>query len=177
MPVWLRIWQNHRLRSYPHGEWHCLPCTSSSLREYLRLPCLGGKTGWQAPVLLRLVFHDAGTFLQAAGNGGANASIRFELSRPENSGLNRGWGVIEAARKNLHGTPAAWLSHADLIALAGAYAVGVTGGPSIDVPVGEPQRALKRPCSCSLHTRANMRVGVSSILHLIIHQASKEYGD
>ena len=88
-------------------------------------------------MLLRLVFHDAGTFLQATGDGGANASVRFELARPENSGLNRGWGVIEATKKNLQGTPAAWLSRADLVALAGAYAVGVTGGPSIDVPVGE----------------------------------------
>lgn len=91
----------------------------------------------QAPVLLRLVFHDAGTYLQSAGNGGANASVRFELSRPENTGLNRGWSVIEAVKKNLQGTPGAELSNADLIALAGAYAVAVTGGPTIDLPVGE----------------------------------------
>ena len=46
-------------------------------------PCLG----MQAPVLLRLVFHDAGTYAAATGDGGANGSLRFELDRPENRGL------------------------------------------------------------------------------------------
>ena len=104
--------------------------------------------------MLRLVFHDAGTFLAAAGDGGANASVRFELSRPENSGLNRGWGVIEAAKKNLQGTAAAWLSYADIVALAGAYAVGVTGGPSIDVPVGEHCQHPDTGCPDKLHMPA-----------------------
>ena len=30
------------------------------------------------------------------------------------------------------------VSHADLIALGGAYAVSITGGPFIDVPIGTP---------------------------------------
>ena len=51
----------------------------------------------QAPVLLRLAFHDAATFLTSDGAGGANASLRFELGRPENFGLNRGWKVVEQA--------------------------------------------------------------------------------
>lgn len=38
-------------------------------------------------MLLRLVFHDAGTFAAASGDGGANGSLRFELDRPENRGL------------------------------------------------------------------------------------------
>ena len=51
----------------------------------------------QAPVVLRLAFHDAATYNAAAGDGGANASVRLELDRPENFGLKRGWRVIEAA--------------------------------------------------------------------------------
>ena len=91
----------------------------------------------KAPVMLRLVFHDAGTFNVAAGNGGLNASIRFELDRPENFGLKRGFNVIEAAASKLKGTAAEGkISTADLIALAGARAVRITGGPVIDVPVG-----------------------------------------
>lgn len=40
--------------------------------------------------------------------------------------------------ENLKGTPAEGIvSFADLIALGGAYAVSVTGGPVIEVPVGE----------------------------------------
>ena len=48
-------------------------------------------------MVLRLAFHDAATFDTAAGDGGANASVRLELERPENFGLKRGWRVIEAA--------------------------------------------------------------------------------
>jgi L-ascorbate peroxidase len=86
----------------------------------------------KAPVLLRLVFHDAGTFDAASGDGGANASVRLELDRPENGGLKRGWRVVEAIRKEVAASPQlnSLLSDADLIALAGAHAVVVTGGPS-----------------------------------------------
>lgn len=45
----------------------------------------------QAPVIVRLVFHDAGSYSAAAGDGGLNASIQFELDRPDNFGLKRGW--------------------------------------------------------------------------------------
>lgn len=45
----------------------------------------------QAPVMLRLVFHDAGSYSAAARDGGVNGSIQFELERPDNFGLKRGW--------------------------------------------------------------------------------------
>ena len=42
--------------------------------------------------------------------------------------------------QNLKGTAAEGrVSYADLIALGGAYAVSVTGGPVIDVPIGMPR--------------------------------------
>lgn len=91
----------------------------------------------RAPVVLRLAFHDAGTYDSAAGNGGANASILFELDRPESIRLGRGWRVIEDAAEKLKGTAAEGaVSLADLVALAGAYAVRITGGPEILVPIG-----------------------------------------
>lgn len=91
----------------------------------------------KAPVMLRLVFHDAGTYSKPAGDGGPNASVRFELERPENFGLKRGWRVIEATAEKLQGTAAEGaVSFADLIALAGARSVRITGGPDIDVLVG-----------------------------------------
>lgn len=87
--------------------------------------------------MLRLVFHDSGTHNTAAGNGGANASIQYELERPENFGLKRGWKVVQQAMNNIQGTAAEGVvSHADMIALVGAYAVGLCGGPLISVPVG-----------------------------------------
>lgn len=92
----------------------------------------------QAPVLLRLAFHDAGTFSASQGQGGANASVRFELKRPENSGLGRGWKVIEQTMQELKGSPAEGrVGYADLIALGGAYAVGITGGPTIKINLGQ----------------------------------------
>ena len=91
----------------------------------------------KAPVLLRLAFHDAGTFDKAAGNGGMNASIGFELDRPESFGLKRGWNLVIRLEESLKGTPAeGQVSRADLIALMGAAAVSVTGGPRIAVPIG-----------------------------------------
>ena len=38
-------------------------------------------------VLVRMAFHDAGTWDGAKGTGGANGSILRELERPENGGL------------------------------------------------------------------------------------------
>lgn len=35
----------------------------------------------------------------AGGDGGLNASVRFELDRPENKGLKRGWRLIEQVRQ------------------------------------------------------------------------------
>lgn len=100
----------------------------------------------KAPVILRLAYHDAGTFSAAAGNGGANASIQFELDRPENTGLKRGWKLIEQIQDNLKKTPAQGkLSNADLIAVAGAYAVQICGGPSIDVPIGRVDATAADP--------------------------------
>ena len=65
---------------------------------------------------------------------------------------------MEAAQQALAGTPAAGVvSYADLIALAGARAVRITGGPDIDVPIGgggtwRQGRVVSRTmlsCSCN----------------------------
>ena len=46
--------------------------------------------------------------------------------------------VIENVMQNLKGTAAEGrVSYADLIALGGAYAVLITGGPSIDMSIGK----------------------------------------
>ncbi|KAG2447834.1 hypothetical protein HYH02_007290 [Chlamydomonas schloesseri] len=93
-------------------------------------------------VALRLAFHDAATFSAAAKDGGMNASIQYELDRPENFGLKRGWRIIEQVRDELRGTPAEGVvSDADLVALAGAYAVRACGGPAIPLPIGRPVAA------------------------------------
>ncbi len=125
----------------------------------------------KAPAVLRLAFHDAATFDAAAGDGGANGSIIHEararplgharaflslshnavsffasqLDRPESFGLKRGLRPVLDAREALRNTPAADVSLADLIQLAGAHAVALTGGPSIAVPLGRTDAASADP--------------------------------
>jgi L-ascorbate peroxidase len=90
----------------------------------------------KAPAVLRLAFHDAGTFLLSSNDGGANGSLLYELERPESFGLKRGLKPVQAAQELLGGTAAERVSLADLIQLAGAHAVAITGGPAIRVPLG-----------------------------------------
>lgn len=88
----------------------------------------------KAAGLLRLVFHDAGTFDIAKNTGGMNGSIIYELDRPENTGLIRSVKVLEKIKAILDMTMQ--VSWADLIALAGAEAVALCGGPNIHVRIG-----------------------------------------
>lgn len=53
-------------------------------------------------MLLRLAFHDAATYDAQSRDGGANASVQYEFSRPENAGLKRGW-YDPLASRSAHG--------------------------------------------------------------------------
>eukprot|EP00898_Chlorokybus_atmophyticus_P008447 jgi/Chlat1/8603/Chrsp86S07999 len=94
----------------------------------------------KAPGVLRLAFHDAGTYDPFAGavlQGGPNGSIRFEDKRPENEGLQRPLRVIAKTMASLKKQlPNATVSWADVIAVAGAESVAITGGPTFRVPIG-----------------------------------------
>lgn len=61
-------------------------------RDALRAALVENIVQTKAPAVLRLVFHDSGTYGQATGDGGMNGSVRFELTRPESFGLKRGLG-------------------------------------------------------------------------------------
>ncbi len=93
-------------------------------------------TKGKAPVLLRLVFHDAGTFDEAAKTGGPNGSIRFELGRPESRGLRRGCKVVKDLRERIRSQSGLEVSYADLVVICGAWAVRVCGGPVMEVQLG-----------------------------------------
>lgn len=81
-----------------------------------------------AGTFLRASFHDA--FASAGTRGGANGSLRFEVSREENFGLKRAVDALaEVSRES-------GLGWADCFALAGAVAVEETGGPGIVVRLG-----------------------------------------
>ncbi|KAF2530439.1 hypothetical protein F2Q70_00033411 [Brassica cretica] len=82
-------------------------------------------TKGKAAGVLRLVFHDAGTFEFDDNTGGINGSIVYELERPENG---------EKAKVKVDEIqPVSW---ADMIAVGGSEAVSMCGGPTIPVVLG-----------------------------------------
>ncbi|CAN0918787.1 L-ascorbate peroxidase 3 [Linum grandiflorum] len=91
-----------------------------------------------APIMLRLAFHDAGTYDARTRTGGPNGSIRHrnELSRVANSGINVAVDFCEQIKAMHPRITYADLYQANLILLAGVVAVEVTGGPSIDFVPG-----------------------------------------
>ncbi|OIW11043.1 hypothetical protein TanjilG_22850 [Lupinus angustifolius] len=82
-----------------------------------------------APLMLRLAWHDAGTYDDKTRTGGPNGSIRNvqELNHSANKGLQKAVEFCEEV-KIKHPK----VSYADLYQLAGIVAVEVTGGPTID---------------------------------------------
>ncbi|XP_010432737.1 PREDICTED: putative L-ascorbate peroxidase 6 [Camelina sativa] len=91
-------------------------------------------TKGKAAGVLRLVFHDAGTFELDDNSGGINGSIAYELERPENTGLKKSLKVLAKAKVNVDEIqPVSW---ADMISVAGSEAVSICGGPTIPVLLG-----------------------------------------
>ncbi|XP_041016026.1 L-ascorbate peroxidase 3 [Juglans microcarpa x Juglans regia] len=86
-----------------------------------------------APIMLRLAWHDAGTYDAKTKTGGANGSIRNEeeYSHGSNSGLKKAIDWCEEV-KSKHPK----ITYADLYQLAGVVAVEVTGGPTISFVPG-----------------------------------------
>ncbi|GAQ83146.1 ascorbate peroxidase [Klebsormidium nitens] len=98
-----------------------------------------------AGILLRMAFHDAGTYDKSSGTGGANGSLKYELSRALNEPISSHWSVIESIKGGLPN-----VSYADVIFLAGFYAIHITGGPlvtsvrtgRVDASVADPDNRL-----------------------------------
>lgn len=86
-----------------------------------------------APIMLRLAWHDAGTYDAKSKTGGPNGSIRNaeEYKHGANSGLKIAIDLCEEAKAK-HPR----VTYADLYQLAGVVAVEVTGGPTIDFAPG-----------------------------------------
>lgn len=86
-----------------------------------------------APIMLRLAWHDAGTYDVNTKTGGPNGSIRNEeeFSHGSNNGLKIAIDFCEEI-KSKHSR----ITYADLYQLAGVVAVEVTGGPTVDFVPG-----------------------------------------
>jgi len=93
-----------------------------------------GSPAANAPLgtLLRAAFHDAGTYNPATNTGGANGSFRNERGDPNHAGLRGAFDALDRYYAQINALlPAGTsISYADIVQLAGAVAVEVTGGPS-----------------------------------------------
>ncbi|OIW15009.1 hypothetical protein TanjilG_24118 [Lupinus angustifolius] len=114
----------------------CLPANAIPLdrKEYVLIKQELRKVLSKAKAagVLRLVFHDAGTFQLDDNTGGMNGSIIYELERSENAGLKK--SVLQKAKTEIDVIQQ--VSWADMIAVAGAEAVELCGGPPIQVSLG-----------------------------------------
>ncbi|CAI5491184.1 unnamed protein product [Closterium sp. Naga37s-1] len=135
--------------------------TPAELEAAVRRAVAKVVTRAKAPGALRIVFHDAGTYDLATNTGGMNGSVRFELKRPENDGLKRTIKVLEKARLEL-GPLANVVSWADLMAVAGAYAVESCGGPHIPVRMGRRDASGPDPENCMPAETLNAKEVVAS---------------
>ncbi|KAL2520368.1 L-ascorbate peroxidase 3 [Forsythia ovata] len=92
-----------------------------------------------APIMLRLAWHDAGTYDAKTKTGGPNGSIRNEneYKHDANNGLKIAIDLCEEVKAK-HPK----ISYADLYQLAGVVAVEVTGGPTIDFVPGRKDSTL-----------------------------------
>ena len=90
------------------------------------------------PILVRLAWHDAGTFDKNVDGpwpaaGGATGSIRFEpeILHGANAGLSNAVKLLEPIKQAF---PA--VSYADIYQMASARAIQLAGGPVLDMKYG-----------------------------------------
>eukprot|EP00904_Undaria_pinnatifida_P010831 jgi/Undpi1/6879/HiC_scaffold_21.g09355.m1 len=100
------------------------------------------------PILIRLAWHDAGTFNKDSTvgwprQGGANGSIRFEpeINHGANAGLSIALNLLKPIKKKF--PDVGW---ADLMQMASATAVEVAGGPVIDMKYGRKDAEAPEDC-------------------------------
>ncbi|GMJ09349.1 thylakoidal ascorbate peroxidase [Hibiscus trionum] len=95
------------------------------------------KSNFCHPILIRLGWHDAGTYNKNIEEwpqrGGANGSLRFEveLKHAANAGLVNALSLIQPIKDKYSG-----VTYADLFQLASATAIEEAGGPKIPMKYG-----------------------------------------
>mmetsp|Transcript_9604 Transcript_9604/g.13423 ORF Transcript_9604/g.13423 Transcript_9604/m.13423 type:complete len:140 (-) Transcript_9604:18-437(-) len=91
------------------------------------------------PILIRLSWHDAGTFDAKSGSGGPRGAMRFtsgESGHGANNGLDVARQLLEPIRKKYPE-----ITNADLWSLAAVVAVEEMGGPKVSWRPGRTDAA------------------------------------
>lgn len=96
------------------------------------------------PILVRLAWHDSGTFDASVldpwpAAGGATGSIRFspEITHGANKGLSNALAILQPVKDAFPD-----VSYADIFQMASARAIALAGGPSIDMKYVPVQPAM-----------------------------------
>ena len=91
-----------------------------------------------APIMVRLAWHDAGTFDKDVTEpwpkpGGATGTIRFmpEIGHGANAGLSKAIAMLQPIKDKFPK-----VSYADLFQMASALAIKLVGGPHIEMKYG-----------------------------------------
>uniref|UniRef100_A0A7N0U6D4 Plant heme peroxidase family profile domain-containing protein n=1 Tax=Kalanchoe fedtschenkoi TaxID=63787 RepID=A0A7N0U6D4_KALFE len=114
-----------------------------------------------APIMLRLAWHDAGTYDCKTKTGGPNGFIRNEeeYTHGANNGLKIALDFCEQVKAKYPK-----ITYADLYQLAGVVAVEVTGGPTIDfVPDRKILRFPRKKGDFQMQNKARHILRMSSI--------------
>ena len=89
------------------------------------------------PILIRLAWHDAGTYDASSKTGGPRGCMRFSGDKSEaNFGANAGLDVARALLQPIKDGVAKDMSNADLWALASIVAIKEMGGPDVTFRAG-----------------------------------------
>eukprot|EP00980_Cylindrotheca_fusiformis_P016021 scaffold4715_cov115-Cylindrotheca_fusiformis.AAC.5 len=89
------------------------------------------------PILIRLAWHDAGTYSKEDNSGGPRGCMRFEGDVCEaNFGANKGLDIARALLEKIKEELAPSMSYADFWALASIVAIKEMGGPDIKFRMG-----------------------------------------
>jgi L-ascorbate peroxidase len=101
------------------------------------------------PILVRLAWHDSGTFDKSVKGewpsaGGAIASIRFspEINHGANAGLAGAAKLLEPVKQKFPD-----VSYADIYQMASAYSIEKAAGPKIDMKYGRVDAESPEQCS------------------------------
>lgn len=101
------------------------------------------------PILVRLAWHDSGTFDKDVDDewpaaGGANGSIRFdpEIKHGANAGLTIALNLLEPVKEAYPN-----VSYADIFQLGSARSIELAGGPKIDMKYGRVDATDPSQCS------------------------------
>ncbi|CDP10929.1 unnamed protein product [Coffea canephora] len=127
------------------------------------------KTKFCHPILVRLGWHDAGTYNKNIEDwpqrGGANGSLRFEieLKHAANAGLVNALQLLLPIKDKYSG-----VTYADLFQLASATAVEEAGGPKIPMKYGRVDVSGPEQCPEEGRLPGKMSVSIADLLVILI---------